>query len=147
LAEPEDRQVSVVATAPEMNFVEADEVANAEATFRLRLAEAKIYRKHVEALRASWLWFAFLSWVLTFGALFMALLPYLQLRSGFAVAEVISYVSAFVVVIAAAFALVSSYRSVIATRMVANATFYIERALAVASTFNVEVEARSSNGS
>ena len=117
-----------------------------EAIFRLRLAEAEIYRSHLRSLRNSWSLFATLSWLLTLGALFMGLLPYLKVTLAFTVPEVISYVSAFVVVLAAAFALVSSYRVVIATSMVARATFYIERALAVAATFGVKLKTGSSDG-
>jgi len=126
--------------------LEAELVASEEAAFCLRLAEARIYRSHIRSLRNSWLIFAALSWLLTLGALLLVLFPYLQVKLAFTVPSEISYVSAFVVIIAAGFSLVSSYRVVIATTMAARATFFIERALAVAETFGVQCKAGASDG-
>ena len=128
---------AVPAVAPELA---PEMVAGEEAVFRLRLTEAKIYRSHLRSLRYSWCLFAALGWMLTLGALFMALLPYLHVSLTFTVPPAISYVSAFVVIIAAAFALVCSYRVVIVTSMLAGVTFNIERAHAVAATFGVELK-------
>jgi hypothetical protein len=136
---------SELADVPESEQ-DAAVIEGEEAIFRLRLAEAKIYRSHLQSLRNSWYLFAALSWLLTLGALFLALLPYLNVRLTFTVPEVVSYVSAFVVVLATAFALVSSYRVVITTGMVVRSTFYIERALAVARTFGVQLETGLSDG-
>jgi hypothetical protein len=114
---------------------EVTDVETAEATFCLRLAEARIYLAHLKSLRNIWSVFAILSWLLTLGALTMVLWPYLGGGLPFEIPPVISYVSAFVVVIAAVFALIASYRVVIAVGLVSHATMQIDRARAVERIF------------
>lgn len=118
---------------------EAEFEAAEEARFRARLAEAQVYRAYLETRRTNWLIFASLSWALTLGAITLVLLPYVSVGVSFTIPPAISYVSAFVVVIAAVFALVSSFRVAIAASLATNASYYIDRAIVAAEAYHVKI--------
>src|SRR5689334_2639972 len=95
------------------------EVDEAEATLALRLVEAELHLAYLRSVRRIWLGFAICSWLLVFATLIIALWPYFGAQFNVNIPLAISYVSAFVVVLATAFALISSYRVAILASLVA----------------------------
>jgi hypothetical protein len=117
---------------------ETEEDVSVEArTLRLRLMEAGIYRDHLRLLRKTWAYRATTGGAAAFVAFAVALWPYLGGAGKFRLPMAISYVAAFVFVIALVFALVSVYRAIVAASLVSRATFKIKRAEAVQAVFGI----------
>ncbi len=112
------------------------EVRSALALLQLRLREATAFRKHLRSILTTWVLLAAASWALTFAALTLAIWPYLN--TGRQVPDIISGVSAFIVVLTALFAMFSSYRLTIAASAVSEASLQIDHAKIVAETLAAE---------
>lgn len=117
---------------------ETEEDVSVEArTLRLRLMEAGIYRDHLRLLRQTWAYRATIGGVVALLAFAVALWPYLGGGGHFRLPIAISYVAAFVFVLAVVFAFVSAYRAIVAASLVSRATFKIKRAEAVQAVFGI----------